>query len=149
MPSFVITGAVEFDRLVDSSSLPAHLSACLKDMDANAVRVSGKRITFEGGIFRLVTNWNVLVPFGFGDLVVDDQRREIRYCLTYKQLAISGMVGCGIAEIGLAILRPQQMFWAMPSLPVLCVALSSINLAIGVSRFQGFLRHAIADASRT
>lgn len=100
-------------------------------------------------MFRLVTNWNILVPFGFGDLSVDPQGRKVQYCLSYRQLAVSWIVGCGVAEIGLAILRPQHMFWIMLGVPALCVVVSSVNLAIGVSRFQGFLRRAIANAPRT
>ena len=44
--------------------------------------VRNNRVTFRGGVFRFVTNWNILVNFGFGDLAVDSDAREIHYRLS-------------------------------------------------------------------
>ena len=59
------------DQGVDSDSLRAHLARCLRSVDASKVDIIGNRVTFTAGIFRLVSNWNILVGFGSGDLTVD------------------------------------------------------------------------------
>jgi hypothetical protein len=41
------------------------------ELVASTVVIEGSHIAFTGGMFRLITNWNVLVPFGYGDLTVD------------------------------------------------------------------------------
>jgi len=84
MPTLTKTGTVDFDHEIDSSLLPAHLAGCLRDVDANAVQVRDNRVTFRGGFFRLVTNWNVLVSFRFGDLAVDSDTCEVRHCLSCR-----------------------------------------------------------------
>src|ERR1700685_2514732 len=75
------TGTVDFGKEVDSSLLAAHIAARLRGVDANDVDARPNSVTFKAGVFRFVTNWNILVSFGFGDLVVDPQTHEIHYRL--------------------------------------------------------------------
>jgi len=82
------TGDVSFDDEVDLLVLPTHLAACLRDVKARAVEIEGNHIAFTGGMFRLVSNWNVLVPFGYGDLTVDASTRQVHYRLSSRQLVI-------------------------------------------------------------
>jgi len=72
---------VPLDQGVDSDSLPAHLARCLRSVDASKVDIIGNRVTFTAGIFRLVSNWNILVGFGSGDLTVDSAACKVRYTL--------------------------------------------------------------------
>jgi hypothetical protein len=96
MPPLVEIGTVSFDQDVDPSLLPLHLAACLRNANANSVEVRDNLVTFEAGMFRFVTNLNVLVPFGFGDITVNSETREVRYCLSYRQLVISSIITFGI-----------------------------------------------------
>src|SRR5713226_3498439 len=90
------TRTVNFDGDVDLATLPAHLANCLRRLDAREVEVDQNRVSFTGGMFRFVSNWNVLVPFGFGDLTVDSSARHIRYRLSFRQLVIFATAGVGI-----------------------------------------------------
>ena len=71
MLSRITTGALRFDQEVDSAALPGHLAGCLRNAKASTVETTGSYVKFTVGIFRLVGNWNVLVPFGSGSLSVD------------------------------------------------------------------------------
>jgi len=84
----MISGSVGFAQEIDPSLLPKHLAECMRSVDADAVEITNNRVTFKGGVFRFVTNWNVLVPFGFGDVTVDPETRAVVYGLSYRQLAI-------------------------------------------------------------
>jgi hypothetical protein len=86
------TGDVPFDDGVDLTVLPTHLAKCLRDVRAHAIEIEGSHIAFAGGMFRLVSNWNVLVPFGYGDLTVDPITRQVHYRLSSRQLVIPATV---------------------------------------------------------
>src|ERR1700688_844562 len=88
MPMLMKSGKVDFDHEIAPSLLPALLAKCLRSVDADAVEITNNRVTFKGGVFRFVTNWNVLVSFGFGDVTVDSETREVAYGLSYQQLVI-------------------------------------------------------------
>jgi hypothetical protein len=140
-------GAVDFDREIDPSQLPAHLASCLRSVDADAVEVRDNRVTFRGGIFRFVTNWNVLVAFGFGDLTVDSESRKVRYCLSYRQLVLFTVIMAGVAAATILILGSRQGMsqFMLTLLPLGCVAVF-INLALRIYDFKRFLRRSIASA---
>src|SRR5690348_10220152 len=95
MFSPIRTGAIPFDQGVDSTSLSVHLAGCLHGVRASNVKILGNRVVFTAGIFRLVGNWNVLVPFGSGDLTVDSIACEIRYTLNCWQLVVIAMAMTG------------------------------------------------------
>lgn len=149
MLSLTTTGTVDFDQEVDSSLLPAHLAGCLRNVDADVVEVRGNRVTFKGGMFRFVTNWNVLVPFGFGALAINSETREIRYCLSYRQLIIfSTTVAVVAAALVLTFSGLRGLSGGMLALPLMWFFAVFINLTIGISRFESLLSSAIATAPR-
>jgi hypothetical protein len=131
------TAAVDFDREIDASQLPAHLASCLRSVDANAVEVTDNRVTFRGGFFRFVTNWNVLVAFGFGDLTVDSESCKVRYCLSYRQLVIFTVIMAGVTTATIMILGSLQgMSQSMLTLLPLGFLAVFINLALRVYDFK-------------
>jgi hypothetical protein len=143
------TGTVDFDREVDSSLLPAHLAGCLRSVDADAVEVTDNLVTFKGGVFRFVTNWNVLVPFGFGDLTVNSETREIRYRLSYRQLAVFSTIIVGIAAaLVLAFSSWRRLSGSMLVLPFMWFVSVFVRSALGASRFQGLISRAVSTAPR-
>jgi hypothetical protein len=137
------SGALEFGPGVDVSLLPAHLAACLKNARASAVDINACEVSFKGGIFRLVGNWNVLVPFGSGTLTVDPVAKIVRYGLNSTQLVTIVSAFTALAVI---------LSWIKHSLVVLPMAgflwawLVGGNLLIGYPRFRRFLRQALRDA---
>jgi len=66
---------------VDPTTLLNHLADCLWKVAASTVEIQRNRVVFTRRMFRLVSNWNVLVPFERGDLTIDADTREVRYCL--------------------------------------------------------------------
>jgi len=145
------TGDVPFDDGVDLAVLPTHLANCLRDVKARAIEIEGSQIAFTGGMFRLVSNWNVLVPFGYGDLTVDAINRQIHYRLSSRQLVISATVVSVVLAVfvlvGMTASRggPRQPILAIP---LIWVWIVGGNLAIGQRRFQRFLRGAASTAPR-
>ncbi len=149
MPMLIETGAVDFDEEVNSSLLPSHLAGCLRSVDADAVEVADNLVTFRGGIFRVVTNWNVLVPFGFGDLTVDSEAREIRYRLSYRQLAIFSTAIVGIvAALVLTFSSFRRSYGAILALSLMWFVAAFVRAALGASRFQRLISRAVATAPR-
>jgi len=102
-------------------------------------------LSFRGGIFRFVDNWNALVPFGRGQLIVDDERHAVRYHVSFRQLTYAAtiMVVFGAAGGWFATKHDPvvSLFFAFGWL-----WLVGGNLMIGIPRFQRFLRKAIDNA---
>jgi hypothetical protein len=141
---FFYTRTVEFESEVDAAHLPAQLAESLRRVKANNVTVQGNCVTFKAGGFRWVTNWNVLVPFGFGDLSVDAEQRCVRYRQSLRQMGIAVAVqtiflGVMAAKAGLDLFLLAPLAWAI---------LMGANLAIALPRFQFFLRRTIQRAPR-
>jgi len=150
MPMLVTSGAVNFDNEIDSSLLAAHVASQLRDLDANEVDVRPNRVMFKGGYFRFVTSWNILVTFGFGDLVIDPEVHEIRYSLSYRQLVTFSAIMFGAMCIFLLTAsRAQGMIsgiWTLLGLLLMWFCIGFLNVTIGVWRFERFLGRAIATA---
>lgn len=143
------TQTVSFDQEVDSASLPEHLALCLRSVDADTVEVMGNRVTFTGGMFRLVWNWNVLVPFGSGDLTVDSDTCEVRYTLSFRQLVLVATAMTAVmAAFVLALSGLREALGVAFALPLMWFFVVFGNLALGFARFQSFVSRAIATAPR-
>jgi hypothetical protein len=148
MPSLLKIGTVHFDPALDASVLPQHLANCLNDVSANDVEIRGNRVSFKGGLFRLVTSLNVLVPFGSGDLAVKSDTHEIRYCLSYQQFVVCSAVGFIFASSILIFGGfPGMSSWVF-LFPVLSLILPAVNISIGISRFENLLRSCVDAAAR-
>jgi len=140
------TRAIGFNGDVDAAMLPAHIADGLRRMDARAVEVNENHVSFTGGIFRLVGNWNVLVPFGFGDLTVDSDAHHIRYRVSFRQLVIGTTVIVGI--MGGFIWYESRSWQGLLFIAVGWMWIVGGNCALGISRFESFLRRVIATAPR-
>jgi hypothetical protein len=149
MPSLVEIGTVNFEPDVDPSSLPLHLAAGLNNVHAKEVEVRGNRVTFKRvrmGSYRSGAS------FGFGDLTVNPESREVRYCLSYRRLVIFSIITFGIAATflfvppGFAGFRSSK--WVI-FFPVLWLFVTCANFVAGISKFEGFLERCVASAPRT
>ena len=145
-------GDVPFDDKVDLTVLPTHLADCLKDVKGRSVEIEENHVAFTGGMFRWVSNWNVLVPFGYGDLTVDPTTGQVHYRLSSRQLVIPVTLLTAVLAI-IAIFQmtasgswPWQVILAIP---LFWAWIVGGNLAIGLWRFRRFLRLAIWTAPRT
>lgn len=143
MLSRITTGALRFDQEVDSAALPEHLAGCLRSAKASTVETTGSYVKFTAGIFRLVGNWNVLVPFGSGSLSVDPATHMVRYDLNCSQMLV--LVTLMTAVMGRFMWTSGAPLWLLP-LPWLWIV--GVNLAVGIPRFRGFLKRALEHAPR-
>ena len=146
MLSLSKTETVSFDREVDTAVLPEHLAMCLRGVEAEDVHIVANRVTFRGGVFRMVWNWNVLVPFGFGDLMVDSDNCEVRYTLSYRQLVV---FATGVVTVMLVFVSVLSAFRNLGILLVLLLMWFFMvfgNLGIGFARFRSFVDRALASA---
>jgi hypothetical protein len=138
------TGTVKFSEEVDSAALPAHLANCLRDViHARDVAIETNRVAFTGGL-RSENRWNVLVPFGFGEVTVDPGTRQILYRLSFRQMVV-------FVTLSLALLGIFSLLWQEPPLAFLAFGWTWLiggNLALGVPRFRNFIRKTIATAPR-
>jgi hypothetical protein len=141
----MLKGTIAFDEGVDSSALPAHLASCLARVHAREVRVDSNSISFSGGLFRFVSNWNVLVQFGTGELKVETRVRRVGYRVSVRQLVFVSTALCALVSIPVI----ASCSWSgMAIVSFLWLWLVGGNLAIGVPRFRSFIRHCIESAPR-
>lgn len=142
MLSLVLTGAFEFDAGVDKAALLTHLADCLRELKARDVHVSGDSVFFRGGLFRFVSGSNILIPFGFGELKVDERKNEVRYGLSIRQLVLVVALMCGIVGGSALVDTPYD-----PKLLLFSgfgfVWLVGGNVMLSLPRFKVFLRNAI------
>src|SRR2546422_3984331 len=88
---------VNFDSAVDLAMLPTHLADRLRQINARTVEVDQNRVSFSGGLFGSCGNrWDVLIPFGVGDLAVDSNTRQLRDRLSFRQLVVVSTIMCRI-----------------------------------------------------
>jgi hypothetical protein len=140
---------VHFDEAVDAERLPQHLAISLEKVKAKAVVVDHNRVSFKGGIFRLVTNWNLLIPFGFGDLTVDSSERQLNYRLSLRQLisaATLQLVGGTALAVAYSGEPPRAFLVLVPVFFAMVALMVGLNVLTGVTRFRAFLRRAVASA---
>lgn len=142
----MFTRTLEIGDDIDLDALPAHLADRLRTVKADKVTVDGDRVAFTGGGFRWVTNWNALAPFGFGSLAVDRASHSIQYRLSLRQLAIGVMLQTIVAMTFLVYM--SRSYYVLMAIPVAWGMLIGLNLAIGIPRFESFLRRAVRKAPR-
>jgi hypothetical protein len=142
------TKTVPFDSSVDLAMLPAHLADRLRQINARTVEADQNRVSFTGGLFGSGGNrWDVLIPFGFGDLTVDSNTRELRYSLSFRQLVVVATIMVGIL-VGFTCYAFHSSA-GLISAPIWWIWLVGLNLFIGLPRFKKFVHSAIETASRT
>jgi hypothetical protein len=139
---------LDIDSGVDLSRLPAHLAVRLKEIKAENIQINQNHISFTGGLFGSGGNrWDVLVPFGFGDLTVKADTRQLMYRLSFRQLFVAGTIMVGILT-GFSYFA-WHLLGVLVAAPIWWIWLVGLNLFIGLPRFERFARAAIETAPRT
>ena len=142
MSLFTRTGSLQFGDDLDSFGLPAHFAGVLQKVDAREVKVYGDRVEFKGGIFRLVSSWNILVPFGSGIVTIRPELRQVTYQVSCLQLVCVATV----AVVIMSLFILSSVGWQpLLVIPIAWLWLVAGNLLIGIPRFERFIRRALAD----
>lgn len=134
------------DRLLDTFRQE------LDRLSPRKLDVSGDTVSFRGGVFRLVTSWNLLGPIGRGEIVVapTDDGLSVRYRISFREL---------ITLVTIMILIMMVMIFSsegMEAFPIVPVALSfgwvfavGGNIAICIPRFNSFVKKCAKQAGAT
>lgn len=114
----------------------------LEDARATIVECQPHRIRFRGGIYRAVTNWNVLYPFSDGVLTFDPDNYRIHFELSLIQFHVANLV---VALMMLGFIAYPTMYIPTFIVVGLCVVYA-LNVAfvylIGMPRFVRFVQWA-------
>jgi hypothetical protein len=145
MTAFTRTGRLQFGDDLNPSALPAYFASVLRKVNAREVKVYGDRVEFNGGIFRLVSSWNVLVPFGSGIVTIHPDIRQVQYQVSCLQLVFVVTVAVGIMSL---FILSSAGWQPLLVIPIAWLWLVGGNLMIGIPRFERFIRRALADIPR-
>lgn len=116
----------------------------LRGAKATDIEREGDTVTFRAGIFRWVSNWNPLVPIGWGRVELSRAEGVLRYDFSCRQLlvlisvwAVVGAAGCALAG-----------FWTGSPLvaPIMGVWLFGMNYLMASWRLSKVLREKLGPA---
>lgn len=141
------TRTLKFETDIDGEALPAHLANCLWDLRPREVEVNGNRVSFTGGFFLSVDKWNLLIPFGFGDITVHADTHQLRYRLSIRQLLVGVTALLGILSGVVRYAFGLRDF--LPAITIGWIWMVGLNLFIGFGGVDKFLRSSIETAPRT
>jgi hypothetical protein len=138
---FTVSGSVRIAAEKSLVNLPAAVAVRIEEMldsvDATSVTINGPNVRFTTRLFRLVWNWNILVPFDRGDICVEAKANflTVRYRLSTGRMLLI---------VTTMILRQNG-----PFLAVAWIWLFGMNYLIGAIRFPMWLRSGLRNGSRT
>jgi hypothetical protein len=155
---------VSFDADVARGKLLEHLAYCFREADASSVETQQGCITFKASPFRLnVRPWRAILlgPFDFGNLSADFDARKIRYCLSFRQVAIASTVMTALLLLApllsafllrsgaiASLLNWHSLFAILAVSASWGVLMVAFNLLWGIPTFARFLQRAMVTAPR-
>lgn len=139
------TGRLPFDRDVDPAMLPGHIADSLRDICRRRIEVDKNRIRFSGGILGPRPKWDILFAFDSGEITIDLDARQVRYCLNFRELAVASSLlvvfsfGFSYAVHSLVALLAAVIWWAW---------LVGTSLFVGIIAFKKCVHKAIESTPR-
>lgn len=115
----------------------------LEAAHARNVKVEANGLSFSGGMFRLVTGWNLLWGITRGRVRVDAHASRIDCSISFVQLMVAGILLCGVMITGALVTGDYDMVWAVVLMPSLGVG---VQYVIARAAFSHFMRQCIHDA---
>ena len=126
------------------------VETAMRKAKPNALTRDGAKITFRAGVFRfwLVTNWNVLIPIGSGELRFSQEgdRVLIHYSASLVELFVTVTLMLLIMLGIVPLLAGEHTLWPLGFLPLGWLWLFGMNYLTTKSRFPRFLRRAVEKA---
>lgn len=139
-----ITGELKISRL-QNEGIDLVLNRVEQELAAvRATNVSrtANRITFKGGIFRFVSNWNILVPIGYGQIEVLPDCVKYDFSCTQMLFAITVAV-CVMGAFMLSS-APANTFSPI-TLAFIWLWLFGMNYLLSAVRLPAFVRRIVHD----
>jgi hypothetical protein len=119
------------------------LVVALTEHRAREVRREPKVVTFEGSMFRFVSNWNPLVTISFGRLEVErgSEGLEVRYHITFEFVVAFATFAVAFLVVWLHFLPGPDTWEVRYAFPlVVWMFLVGGSVAIDLVRFPAFVR---------
>ena len=118
----------------------------LKKYRPKKIEQKEEKIEFSAGIFRLVMNWNLLVPITSGTIEYREHESCIEYSLSFVELIVFGIIATFfMILIPLADGAPKEILVIVPFL--VWGWLVGMNFLFGISRFGSLIKKCIAKSS--
>ena len=131
---------------VSGRDLLAIIVTELKRHRPKKIEQRGEKIEFSAGIFRLVMNWNLLVPITSGTIVFQENESCLEYSLSFMELIVFGIIATLFMIIlPLAAGAPKGDLFIAPIL--VWGWLVGMNFLLGIFRFGSFIKKCIAKSS--
>ena len=128
------------------NELLAIIASELKRHRPRKIENKEKSIEFSAGFFRLVTNWNLLVPITSGTIEFRENESCLVYSLSFMELIVFGIIATiFMIAVPLASGAPKEILIIAPIL--VWGWLVGMNFLLGVSRFGSFIKKCIAKSS--
>jgi len=131
-----------------SVEIMAHLADKLDSVDAYDITHEQDTLSFRGGLFRLVGNWNVLISITRGEIRIDRVAMLVQYRLSFVQIVvIVSLLVCLFPVFALTYGFPRPAI-----IPVTCLfefLLVGGNIATGIRGFEKFIRSSIEETGLT
>jgi hypothetical protein len=122
----------------------------LAEVSARDISVNERRISFTGGMFRFVLNWNILIQIGYGhvDLNETDDSFEVSYYVSFRQMLV--IVSLLVLFLGVLLFLSDHMplAGALGLMAFAWVFLFGANWAIAMARFPSFVNSMLWGGDR-
>jgi hypothetical protein len=117
---------------------------------ARDISVNGLRISFNGGMFRFVLNWNILIQIGYGhiDLSETEDAYVVSYYASFRQMVL--IVSLLVLFLGVTVFMRDHMS-LLGTLAVMAFAwlfLFGANWAVGMVQFPSLVKSMLWGGDR-
>jgi hypothetical protein len=129
-----------------AAELAARVASALIKVRASNVSLIGTSVTFRGGIFRLVSNWNILVPVGWGAIgVLTGSPGVVAYKFSCREmLGVTTLIALVVALFMAFVVPPSAPLFFRLGAPVLMwLWLYGGNYLISRYRLPAFVKDAV------
>jgi hypothetical protein len=141
---------VDVPASVDLDNIMQSVVFALEDAEPSRVSLYKQQITFRGGPFRLVHNWNILVPITSGNIhfCVEPGRVVVRYRIYFLEAFLFYTLPlCFYAAYWIIALRPHAVAFYEVTL-VIWLMLLGLTYFITELRFPCLIREAVERSVR-
>jgi hypothetical protein len=120
----------------------------LRRVKGREIKIEDNKVSFSGGLFRFVDNWNILAQIGSGQIEVVSSPKglAVTYLISFKQLFLLGTILIFIAGISMfpkmSMPTVQKVFFLF----AIWLFLVGGNWLIAMIRFPGFVKSIIRKA---
>ena len=125
-------------------------TGALAAVGARDISVNGHRISFTGGMFRFVWNWNILIQIGYGyvDLTETDDSFVISYYASFREMLVIVSMLVLIFGVDLFVSDKMPLAGKLGLLSFAWIFLFGGNWVIAIARFPSFVNNMLWAGDR-